>query len=110
MAYKVLGRRAAAATSEEELYTVPTSSAAVVSTIVIANRSASARTYRLAVKPTSGTTIADEHYLAYDVSIAANDSVALTLGITLAAGNSIRSYSSAASSLTFTAFGSELSA
>lgn len=110
MAYKVLGRKAAAATTEEELYTVPASSAAVVSTIVIANRSASARTYRIAVKPTSGTTIADEHYLAYDVAIAANDSTALTLGVTLAAGNSIRCYASAASSLTFTAFGSELAA
>ncbi len=110
MAYKVLGRRAAAATSEEEIYTVPTSSAAVVSSIVIANRSTSSRTYRLAVKPTAGTTLADEHYLAYDVPIAANDSVALTLGITLAAGNRIVSYASAASSLTFTAFGSELSA
>lgn len=110
MAYKVLGRKAAAATTEEELYTVPSSSAAVVSTIVIANRSASARTYRIAVKPTSGTTLADEHYLAYDVAIAANDSTALTLGVTLAAGNSIRCYASAASSLTFTAFGSELAA
>ena len=48
--------------------------------------------------------------MPFDVAIAANDSVALTLGITLAAGNSIRSYASAASSLTFTAFGSELSA
>jgi len=110
MAYKVLGRKAAAATTEEELYTVPSSSASVVSSIVIANRSASARTYRLAVKPTSGTTLADEHYIAYDVPIAANDSVALTLGVTLAASNSIRVYASAASSLTFTAFGSELSA
>ena len=110
MAYKVLGRKAAAATTEEELYTVPSSSAAVVSTIVIANRSASARTYRIAVKPTSGTTLADEHYIAYDVAIAANDSTALTLGVTLAAGNSIRCYASAASSLTFTAFGSELAA
>jgi hypothetical protein len=110
MAYKVLGRKAAAATTEEELYTVPSSSAAVVSSIVIANRSTSARTYRLAVKPTSGTTLADEHYIAYDVPIAANDSVALTLGVTLAASNSIRVYASAASSLTFTAFGSELSA
>jgi hypothetical protein len=110
MAYKVLGRKAAAATTEEELYTVPSSSAAVVSSIVIANISASARTYRLAVKPTSGTTLANEHYIAYDVSIPANDSVALTLGITLAAGNSIRCYASAASSLTFQAFGSELSA
>lgn len=108
MAYKVLGQVAASATTEQELYTVPSASSAVVSTIVVANRATSARTYRIAVKPTSGTTLADQHYIAYDVAIAANDSVALTLGITLAAGNSIRVYASAASSLTFTAFGSEL--
>ena len=108
MAYKVLGQVAASATTEQELYTVPASSSAVVSSIVVANRSASSRTYRIAVKPTSGTTLADQHYIAYDVAIAANDSVALTLGVTLAAGNSIRCYASAASSLTFTAFGSEL--
>ena len=71
MAYKVLGRKAAAATTAEELYATPSSSAAVVSSIVIANRSASARTYRLAVKPTTGTTLANEHYLAYDITIAA---------------------------------------
>jgi hypothetical protein len=109
MAYKVLGRKAAAATTAEELYATPSSSAAVVSTIVVANRAASARTYRLAVKPATGTTLATEHYLAYDVTVAANDSVALTLGITLAAGNVIVTYASAAD-LTFTAFGSELAA
>lgn len=109
VAYKVLGRKAAAATTEEELYTVPSATEAIVSTIVVANISTSARTFRIAVKPTSGTTIANEHYLAYDVAIAANDSTALTLGITLAATNSIRVYASAASSLTFTAFGSEIS-
>ncbi len=108
--YKVLGRRASAATTEEELYTVPASTEAVVSTLVVCNRSASARTYRISVKPTAATAIADEHYLAYDVAIAANDSTALTLGVTLAATNSIRVYASAASSLTFTAFGSEITA
>jgi hypothetical protein len=99
MAYKVLGRKAAAATTAEELYAVPSGSSAVVSTIVIANRSAAAKTYRLAVKPTSGTSLA----------IAANDSTALTLGITLTSGNVIVTYASAAD-LTFTAFGSELTA
>lgn len=109
MAYKVLGRKAAAATTAEELYATPSSSAAVVSTIVVANRAATAKTYRIAVKPATGTTLADEHYLAYDVAIAANDSTALTLGITLAAGNVIVTYASSAD-LTFTAFGSELAA
>lgn len=108
--YKVLGRRASAATTEEELYTVPADTEAVVSTLVVCNRSASARTYRIAIKPTAATTLADEHYIAYDVAIAANDTTALTLGITLAATNSIRVYASASSSLTFTAFGSEITA
>jgi hypothetical protein len=106
MAYKVLGQLAAAATTEEGLYAVPASSSAVVSTIVIANRGATATTYRLAVKPTAATTLATSHYLAYDVAIAANDSVALTLGITLAASNAIRTYAGNAN-LTFSAFGSE---
>jgi hypothetical protein len=109
MAYKVLGRKAAAATTAEELYATPSSSAAVISTIVVANRAASAKTYRIAVKPATGTTLANEHYLAYDIAIAANDSTALTLGITLAAGNVIVTYASSAD-LTFTAFGSELAA
>jgi hypothetical protein len=106
MAYKVLGQLAAAATTEEGLYAVPASSSTVVSSIVVANRGSSTATYRLAVKPTAATTLANNHYLAYDVSLAANDSVALTLGITLAATNAIRTYASNAN-LTFTAFGSE---
>jgi len=107
MAYKVLGRKAAAATTAEELYATPSGSSAVVSTIVVANRSAASKTYRIAVKPATATTLANEHYLAYDVVIAANDSTALTLGITLASSNVIVTYASAAD-LTFTAFGSEL--
>jgi len=109
VAYKILGRKAAAATTEETLYTVPAATQTIVSTIVVANISSSARTYRIAVKQGTGTSIANEHYLAYDVAIAANDSTALTLGITLDANNTISVYASAASSLTFTAFGSELS-
>lgn len=107
MAYKVLGQLAAAATTEEGLYAVPASSSAVVSTIVIANRGTSSATYRIAVKPTAGTTLASTHYIAYDVPIAANDSTALTLGVTLAATNAIRTYASNAN-LTFSAFGTEL--
>lgn len=107
MAYKVLGQLAAAATTEEGLYAVPASSSAVVSTIVIANRGTTSATYRIAVKPTAGTTLANNHYIAYDVPIAANDSTALTLGVTLAATNAIRTYASN-TNLTFSAFGTEL--
>jgi hypothetical protein len=106
MAYKVLGQLAAAATTEEALYAVPASSSTVVSSIVVTNRGSTAATYRLAVKPTAATTLANNHYIAYDVTIAGNDSVALTLGLTLAATNAIRTYASNAN-LTFSAFGSE---
>ena len=108
-AYKVLGRKHSAATTMEELYAVPSSTSAVVSTITICNLSNVSRTYRIAIKPATGTTLASEHYIAYDVPIAANDTTALTLGVTLATLNSIHVYASASSSLTFQAFGSEIS-
>lgn len=107
MAYKVLGRKASAATTMEELYAVPASSSTVVSTIVVCNITAAAKTFRIAVKPATATTLDNSHYIAYDTSIGANDSIALTMGITLATLNAIHVYASAASALTFTAFGSE---
>lgn len=107
--YKILGRKHSVATTMEELYAVPSSTSAVVSTITICNITNAARTYRIAIKPATGTTLAAEHYIAYDVSIAANDTTALTLGVTLATLNSIQVYASAANSLTFQAFGSEIS-
>jgi hypothetical protein len=78
----------------------------VISTIVVANRAAAAKTYRIAVRP-NGATLADSQYLAYDVPLAANDSIALTLGITVDAADVITVYASSAD-LTFTAFGSEI--
>jgi hypothetical protein len=73
----------------------------------VANRTASAKTYRLAVVP-NGTAVVDQSFLAYDVALAANDSTALTLGICLDATDTIRCYASAGSAITFTAFGSEI--
>jgi hypothetical protein len=106
--YKVLGQLANAATTLEDLYTVPSSTSAVISTIVVCNANASARTFRLAVIK-SGETVGSKSYVAYDVTVGANDSTALTLGITLATGDKIQGYSSAATSLSMTAFGSEIS-
>jgi hypothetical protein len=106
--YKVLGRKASAATTMEELYAVPSSTQAVISTITVCNRAAAARTYRIIIKPATGTTLANEHYIAYDVTIAANDTTALTLGITLATTDVVTVYASSAT-MSFAAFGSEIS-
>ena len=106
--YKILGRKHSAATTMEELYSVPSSTSTVVSTITICNIANAARTYRIAVKPATGTTIAAEHYIAYDVTIAANDTTALTLGITLATTDVVTVYASSAN-MSFNAYGSEIS-
>ena len=104
--YKVLGQSAPSATTATTLYTVPSATEAVISTIVVANRAAAAKTYRIAIRP-NGDTLANQHYVAYDVPLAANDSIALTLGITVDAADVITVYASSAD-LTFTAFGSEI--
>jgi hypothetical protein len=104
--YKVLGQSAPSATTNTNVYTVPSGEAAVISTIVVANRAASPATYRIAVRP-GGATIANQHYIAFDVTVGASDSTTLTLGITLAATDVITVFASTAN-LTFNVFGSEV--
>jgi hypothetical protein len=106
-AYKVLGQSAPSATTDTTLYTVPAATETVISTIVIANRAATSATYRIAVRP-NGATLATSHYIAYDANIPANDSIALTLGLTIDATDVVTIYASTAN-LTFGAFGSEIS-
>lgn len=103
--YKVLGQSNPAATTLTTLYTVPAATETVVSSIIIANLAASAATFRIAIRP-NGAAIANSQYIAYDVTVGASDSTALTLGVTLDAADVISVYASTAN-LTFSAFGSE---
>jgi hypothetical protein len=105
--YKVLGQSNPSATTATTLYTVPASTQAVVSTIVICNQTASAATFRLSVRP-AGAAQTAAMYIAYDITVGASDSTALTLGVTLNATDVITVYGSTAT-LSFTAFGSEIS-
>ena len=105
--YKVLGQIAPADTNPTSVYTVPNQTVAVVSTIVVANITTTNYTYRIAIRP-AGATLANQHYIAYDVTVPANDSTTLTLGITLAATDVITVRSSNATSLVFNVFGAEL--
>jgi len=106
-AYKVLGQNDLPATTNTDVYTVPASTETIVSTIIVANRTGSAESYRIAIRP-DGEAIADKHYLAYDVPIPANDSTTITLGITLDAGDIITCYASAVD-LSVNVFGTEIS-
>ena len=105
--YKVLGQSNPAATTATTLYTVPASTSAVVSTISVANLTGTAATFRIAVRP-AGASLANQHYLAYDVTVAASDTTVMTLGVTLATTDVITVYASTAN-LAFSAFGSEIS-
>ena len=106
--YKVLGQLAAASavTATEAVYTVPASTQAVLSTVTICNTGAVSTTYRLAVRP-DGTAVTAKHYIAYDSPIAANDTIALTLGITMDGADILGAVAGNAS-LTFNAFGCEI--
>lgn len=105
--YKVLGQSNPSATTATTLYTVPSATQAVVSTIVVANLSSTtAATFRIAVR-VAGASLANSQYIAYDVTVGAADSTALTLGITLGAADVLTVYASTAN-VTFSAFGSEI--
>ena len=104
--YKVLAQSAPSATTNTDAYTVGAGKQSVVSTITIANRSASAATYRIAIRPDAAT-LANEHYIAYDASVLANDTIALTLGVTADASDVVTVYASTAN-LSFNFFGSEI--
>lgn len=105
--YKVLGQSAPSATTNTDLYTVPSATSAVCSTLSICNRDSSAATFRVAVRP-GGAAIANQHYIVYGANLAANDSILLTLGIALATTDVVTVYSSTANT-SYTLFGSEIS-
>ena len=104
--YKVLGQSSPSATTDTTLYTVPASTQAVISTISICNRSSAQQSFRIAIRQ-NGATLANEQYVSYDTKIAANDTIALTLGITLGDTDIVTVRSSSAD-LSFNAFGSEI--
>lgn len=106
--YKILGQADLTAETNTDVYTVPSATEAVISTIVIANRTSVANTFRIAVRP-DGATLANEHYVAYDVPVAENDATNLTLGVTMDAGDIITVYGGASSEISVNVFGSEIS-
>lgn len=106
--YKVLGQAAPANTSNANLYTVPSATSAIVSTLVVANTTATAATARVFAR-IAGATAAASNAILYDASIPANSTATFTLGMTLATTDIITIQTGTSNALTFTAFGSEIS-
>lgn len=104
--YKILGQVTPAAVTSTDLYTVPASTQAIVSTIVVCNANAAAITYRLSVA-IAGAAIANAQYLAFDQTLGANATTTWTIGATLAATDKIRCYGST-TLVVFNVFGTEI--
>ena len=105
-AYKILGQVADASANDVELYLVPSATEAIVSTIIVSNREAASNTFRIATK-TDNSAVANTDYIAYDATVGANDSITLTLGITLQTGAEI-SVGASDANVTFQAYGTEI--
>jgi hypothetical protein len=100
--YKVLAQSAPSSTSIANVYTVPSSTNTIISTV---NAS-----YNIAVVP-GGAAIANQHFIAFNSLVPANDSIALTVGMALAATDNIavQANTTGVNNLGFTLFGTELS-
>lgn len=104
--YKVIGQVNPIATTLTTLYTVPSATSTIISTLSVCNQGVST-TIRVAVSP-AGAAIVAAHYLVYDTVISANDSLFLTLGISLATTDIISVYAGT-TTVSFNAFGTEMS-
>jgi hypothetical protein len=104
--YKVLGQVNPAASTATTAYTVASSTEAVISTITVANLGPQPASYRIAVRP-NGATLENKHYIAYDVSIAPQETQTLTIGMTLDAADVVTVLASSAT-MAFNLFGSEI--
>ena len=104
--YKVLGQLNPTANTLSNVYTVPSATQAVVSTITVCNQTASNVSYSIAVAP-DGQADNVRHYIIRGGVVPAADSIAMTLGITIDANDQIRANTNN-NSVSFSIFGSEI--
>lgn len=104
--YKVLGQASPTSNADTDLYTVPASTQAVISSIVICNRDSSNNTFRIAVRP-AGAALANQHYISYDTDIPARDTISLSLGMSL--GNTdVVTINTMSGNVSYSIFGAEI--
>jgi hypothetical protein len=104
--YKVLAQSNPVAVTLTDIYTVPASTEAVISTIIVANRATSTKSYRISIA-VAGVADSLEQYIAYDENIAGNAVHEFTIGATLATTDVIRVYAST-QDLSFNVFGTQI--
>ena len=105
--YKILGQQNPSASTLTTVYTVPSSTNAIISTITCANFGATASNVSLSVHVANAAWAANMQ-VANNISVGTQNSLALTLGVTLGAGDTIRANCSTAN-IAVNVFGSEIS-
>jgi len=107
--YKILGQTAPPANISTTIYTVPPLTSTVLSTIAVCNRSTIGgnSSYNIAIIP-SGGTLGNGNYIIFKRILGIRDSEFKTLGITLAAGDTVIIESDSVN-LSFSIFGNEIS-
>lgn len=108
--YKVLAQSAPSSTAAANVYTVPAATNTVISTLMICNRATVNASYNIAVVP-AGATLANQHYICFNSLVPPNDTIALTVGMSLAATDNIaiQANTTGVNNLGFTLFGTEIS-
>ena len=106
LTYKILGQSLPAANTYTDLYTVPASTQAILSTINVCNLTTSNVTFRIAARR-AGVALTNSQFIAFDTALAAQDSLGLTLGVTLANTDVITVFS-AQGNVSFGLFGTEI--
>lgn len=96
----------AALTTYATLYGTGAASTAVISTIAITNTASTSATYRIGIMGTEGTPGA-ANWLVFDSTVAGNDTIFLTAGISLGNTQFIR-ISSSVNTITFSAYVAEI--
>lgn len=108
--YKQLGAAAGSGTigTAANIYAASgtASTSTIISSIVICNAGSTSRTYTIAVN-TASATYAAGRYVVYQATIAANDTVALTLGLVLDPTNRYLNASSDSADVNFSVYGVE---
>lgn len=104
--YKVLGQSAPTANTATTLYTVPAANSAVCSSMTICNGSGANANVSVQVAVANAASAANQ-YIVLNNNLVANDTLFLTLGVTLAATDTVRVTASGAN-VAFQLYGSEI--
>ena len=104
--YAILAQSSPSAATLTDSYTVPGARSAVVSSIIVANRSAVNTSFRISAA-VAGAADTVAQYFYYDLPIDGNDTFVATMGITLGSTDVIRVYATLAT-LSFNIVGVEI--